>query len=139
MSTEHTADEVSTVREATGDDLDAVLRVGHRTWPVTYGPVAGDEYVAMGLAKWWTADAVIPAIRAGRALVAQVGDEVVGVATYGTGRAQMAFDSFRTSTKRGRSPEAWANLAAHPAEVFDLLDAWLGPIAEGQDHILLSR
>ena len=35
--------------------------------------------------------------------------------------------------------EAWANLASHPAEVLDLLDAWLGSIAQGEDHILLYR
>ncbi|EWT00080.1 GCN5 family acetyltransferase [Intrasporangium oryzae NRRL B-24470] len=71
------------IRTATGDDLDGVLAVGHRTWPVTFEPIAGPEYVAMGLAKWWTADAVTPSIRVGRTLVAVDGDEVVGVATYG--------------------------------------------------------
>ena len=61
------------VRPAVLDDLDAVLEVGHRTWPATYEPIAGPEYVAMGLAKWWTADATEPAIRAGRTLVAAAG------------------------------------------------------------------
>ncbi|MDN5791084.1 MAG: GNAT family N-acetyltransferase [Micrococcales bacterium] len=71
------------VRSATGDDLDAVLDVGRRTWPPTYEPVAGADYVQMGLAKWWTADAVIPSIRRGRTLVAEVAGVVVGVATHG--------------------------------------------------------
>lgn len=71
------------VRSATGNDLDAVLDVGHRTWPPTYEPVAGAEYVQMGLAKWWTPDAVIPSIRTGRTLVAEVAGEVVGVASHG--------------------------------------------------------
>lgn len=73
-----------TVRTATGDDLDAVLRVGHETWRVTYEPIAGREYVAMGLAKWWTADAVIPGIRVGRTLVAEQDGAVVGMAAYGS-------------------------------------------------------
>lgn len=71
------------VRTATGNDLEAVLDVGRRTWPATYEPIAGADFVAMGLAKWWTADAIIPAIRAGRALVAEVDERVVGMAAFG--------------------------------------------------------
>ncbi len=72
-----------TVRQATGDDLQAVLEVGHRTWPATYVPIAGKDYVAMGLAKWWTEDATIPAIRSGRILVAEIDGTVVGMAGVG--------------------------------------------------------
>jgi GNAT superfamily N-acetyltransferase len=71
------------VRPATGNDLDAVIDVGRRTWPPTYEPIAGPEYVAMGLAKWWTTDVVTASIRAGRTLVAGDGDRVLGVATFG--------------------------------------------------------
>ncbi len=71
------------IRGATGDDLHAVLEVGHRTWPATYIPIAGKDYVAMGLAKWWTEGATIPAIRAGRVLVAEIDGEVVGMAGVG--------------------------------------------------------
>ncbi|CAN7321978.1 GNAT family N-acetyltransferase [Terrabacter sp. LjRoot27] len=72
------------VRGAVGDDLAGVLSVGHRTWLATYEPIAGPEYVAMGLAKWWTSDVVTDSIRKGRTLVAVKGDEVVGVATFGS-------------------------------------------------------
>lgn len=71
------------VRGAVGDDLTGVLSVGHRTWLATYEPIAGPEYVAMGLAKWWTSDVVTDSIRKGRTLVAVEGDDVVGVATFG--------------------------------------------------------
>src|SRR5664279_2303966 len=71
------------IRVADGNDLKAVLDVGRRTWPVTYGPIAGPDYVAMGLAKWWTADAIIPSIRAGRVTVAEVDGTVVGIAVVG--------------------------------------------------------
>lgn len=71
------------VRQADGDDLVAVVDIGHRTWPVTYGPIAGDDYVAMGLAKWWTQEATIPAIRQGRVTVAEIDGEVVGMSTVG--------------------------------------------------------
>jgi ribosomal protein S18 acetylase RimI-like enzyme len=71
------------IRAADANDLRAVLSVGHRTWPVTYEPIAGADYVAMGLAKWWTEDATIPAIRTGRVTVAEVDGEVVAIASVG--------------------------------------------------------
>ncbi|MEP7192133.1 MAG: GNAT family N-acetyltransferase [Actinomycetota bacterium] len=72
------------IRAADGNDLRAVVDVGRRTWPLTYGPIAGEDYVAMGLAKWWTEDATIPAIRSGRVTVAEVDGEVVGIASVGS-------------------------------------------------------
>lgn len=83
-SPEPVGDDEVVIRTAIGDDLDAVLEIGHRTWPGTFEPIAGAEYVEMGLAKWWTVDATIPAIRAGRTLVAEVEGQVVGMAVYGT-------------------------------------------------------
>ena len=64
------------VREADGNDLDAVVAVGRQTWPVTHAGLYAPELVDLFLAKWWTKDACIPAIRAGRTLVAEVEDEV---------------------------------------------------------------
>lgn len=78
-----------TVRTATAADLDAVLAVGHRTWPATYEPIAGADYVAMGLRKWWSAEATRPAIDAGRMTVAEVDGEVVGVASAGPHEGQL--------------------------------------------------
>ncbi|HET8601388.1 MAG TPA: GNAT family N-acetyltransferase [Segeticoccus sp.] len=72
-----------TIRQATGDDLQAVLVVGRTTWPATYYSIAGEDYIQAGLAKWWTEEATIPAIRAGRVTVAEVDGQVVGVATVG--------------------------------------------------------
>jgi len=71
------------VRRAVEDDLDGILSVGHRTWPPTYEPIAGADYVAMGLAKWWSAESTLPAIRAGRMTVAELDGDVVGVASAG--------------------------------------------------------
>lgn len=81
MTREHETHTV--IREADGDDLLPILEIGRITWPATYGPIAGDDYVQMGLAKWWTADATIPAIRAGRVLVAEVDGQVVGMVSFG--------------------------------------------------------
>ena len=72
-----------TIRKADMADLDAVLAVGHRTWPVTYEGIAGADYVQAGLAKWWSAEATSPAIRQGRLTVAEVDGEVVGMASVG--------------------------------------------------------
>ena len=84
-----------TIRPAVGDDLLGILDVGRRTWPSTYAPIAGEDYVAMGLAKWWTADATIPAIRSGRASVAVQdkkgeGEQVIGVSVVGALENELA-------------------------------------------------
>lgn len=71
------------VRTAGGDDLGGVISVGHRTWLATYEPIAGPEYVAMGLAKWWTPDVISATIRTGRTIVADEQGTVIGVATWG--------------------------------------------------------
>lgn len=71
------------VREADGNDLDAVVEIGRRTWPATNGELYDPDFVPLFLDKWWTKDACIPSIRAGRTMVAQAGDEVVGMASYG--------------------------------------------------------
>ena len=71
------------VRRATDADLEAVQNVGHRTWPTTYEPIAGADFVAMGLAKWWSVEAIRPLITSGRVTVAEVDGVVVGVAAAG--------------------------------------------------------
>ena len=35
------------LRAATGDDLQDVIAVGQQTWPVTYGPIAGEDYARL--------------------------------------------------------------------------------------------
>jgi ribosomal protein S18 acetylase RimI-like enzyme len=72
-----------TVRVATSADADAVAAVGRRTWPPTYEPLAGPEYVADGLARYWSAEAVHRGLADNRTLVAQTDDgTVVGMAGF---------------------------------------------------------
>ena len=79
------------VRLADGNDLAGVVAVGRTTWPITVGELYGPDLVELFLAKWWTNDATIPAIRAGRTLVAESLDhldekgrpQIVGMAAYG--------------------------------------------------------
>jgi len=73
-----------TIRQAEGNDLNDVIEIGHRTWPVIYEPIAGIDYVAMGLAKWWTSDVVAASIRRGQTLVAEVAGDVIGMVAFGT-------------------------------------------------------
>lgn len=74
-----------TVRRATTADVDAVRAVGHATWPSTYGPIRGDDYVQDGLARWWSVEAVRHGIDgAGRTYVAEdTAGVVIGCAVVG--------------------------------------------------------
>lgn len=66
------------VRPATPADAADIRRVGHETWPSTYA-FAGEEYVAHGLATWWSDEAVVRGIETTRTFVAEVADVVVGM------------------------------------------------------------
>ncbi|MFC7278858.1 GNAT family N-acetyltransferase [Paractinoplanes rhizophilus] len=66
------------IREAVPGDIDAIIEIGHRTWPPTYG-FAGDEYVRDGLATWWSAEAIERSLRDTTMLVAATGDGLRGV------------------------------------------------------------
>lgn len=71
------------VRVAVESDLDGVLAVGHATWPGTYGPIAGPDYVKAGLEKWWSPESTLPAIREERVLVAgAVPDRIDAMALF---------------------------------------------------------
>jgi ribosomal protein S18 acetylase RimI-like enzyme len=72
-----------TVRRATVADVDAVRAVGHAAWPATYGPLFGDGYVAAGLARWWSEEAVLRSITASRTYLAERDGAAVGTATVG--------------------------------------------------------
>lgn len=70
------------VRVATLADLEAVIDIGTTTWWATYPPIAGDDYVVEGLARWWTPESTRPGIEAGRVRVAEESGRPVGMASY---------------------------------------------------------
>jgi ribosomal protein S18 acetylase RimI-like enzyme len=77
---------VVTVRRATVDDTAAVRAVGHATWPSTYGPIHGEEYVRAGLERWWSTEAVRRGIEGGATttwLAEDATGEVVGCCVVG--------------------------------------------------------
>ena len=66
------------IRAATDEDVDAIRAVGELTWPPTYR-FAGDEYVAHGLATWWSDEAIRRSLMTTATMVAVLDGRVVGV------------------------------------------------------------
>lgn len=71
------------VRPAVDADVEAICAVGAATWPATYEALAGPEYVAHGLERWWSAEAVRDSIGRGGVFVAELDGAVVGMASVG--------------------------------------------------------
>jgi len=71
------------VRQAEVGDVEAVRQIGLTTWPVAYAGLASDEFIADGLAQWWSPEAVERGIRNGITLVAADDDHLVGVVGLG--------------------------------------------------------
>ncbi len=67
------------VRLATESELVAVRFIGFATWPQTYAPIAGVDYVVSGLDEYWNAESIRAAIRSGNIYIALDSDEVVGM------------------------------------------------------------
>ena len=67
-----------TVRLAVEGDLSAIQEIGRETWPATYA-FAGADYIANGLATWWSDGALRRSLRDTIVLVAIEGDQAVGV------------------------------------------------------------
>lgn len=67
------------VRLATEADLGAVRFIGFATWPPTYAPIAGVEYVVSGLDEYWNAESIRAAILSGNVYIAVDNDDVVGM------------------------------------------------------------
>lgn len=71
------------VRLACADDVPAIQEVGRTTWPTTYS-FAGDDYVAEGLATWWSSESLLRSLNDTTVLVALDAHEVVGVGNVDT-------------------------------------------------------
>jgi hypothetical protein len=57
------------VRPAVADDVAAIQKIGRETWPATYS-FAGDDYIAHGLATWWSSKALLRSLDDTTVLVA---------------------------------------------------------------------
>lgn len=71
-----------TYRRAAAEDVDAIRRVGHATWPATYA-FAGEDYVRDGLERCWARDAMAESLERTAWVVAEERDDegclVVGI------------------------------------------------------------
>ncbi len=73
------------VRPATLADTDRISELGHTVWPVAYAGMVTPEFLAQGLANWWSAAAVERGITDGITLVAVDDDtgRIVGMTGLG--------------------------------------------------------
>lgn len=67
------------VRLATESELVAVRFIGFATWPQTYAPIAGVDYVVSGLDEYWSAESIGAAIGSRNVYIALGSDEAVGM------------------------------------------------------------
>lgn len=66
------------LRQATERDVEAIRNVGSLTWPPTYD-FAGPDYVADGLSRWWSNEAIRRSLQNTDYWLAEVDERVVGV------------------------------------------------------------
>ncbi|MEV6412836.1 GNAT family N-acetyltransferase [Kribbella sp. NPDC051718] len=71
------------VRRAVVDDVAAVREIGLTTWPVAYDGLVSAEFIADGLAQWWSPAAVERGITTGITLLAVVDERIVGMVGLG--------------------------------------------------------
>jgi hypothetical protein len=83
-------------------DLDAIIRIGHQTWPSTYA-YAGPDYIAHGLATWWSRGAITQSLTDTTVLVADDNDHLTGIANLDLRGTHPPSESF-TSSRRPRAP-----------------------------------
>jgi GNAT superfamily N-acetyltransferase len=120
-----------TLRDADGEDLQDILQIGHRTWRENYAPLGGEDFVEMGLAKWWTADAIIPAIRSGRVIVAELDGKVVGMTAYGISGSELTvwklyvLPQVQSRGVGSRLLQAAIDVAEHDERVTEVRSAYL--------------
>ncbi|GAA3150402.1 ribosomal protein S18 acetylase RimI-like enzyme [Kribbella aluminosa] len=115
------------IRRAELSDVDAVRAIGVRTWPVAYGGLVADGFITDGLAQWWSRETVERGITTGVTLVAEDGDELVGM------------------TGLGRQGDFWVMwklyvLPGHQGRGIGkaLLDAAVAALPEGTPELLLD-
>lgn len=72
------------IRLAVPADLHGILEVGRVTWPATYEPLVGEQYVRKALDSWWTEQGTMAAILDERVWVSTDDEGTVqGLAMYG--------------------------------------------------------
>ncbi|SNY45066.1 GNAT family N-acetyltransferase [Paractinoplanes atraurantiacus] len=89
------------IRPATASDIAAIAEVGAKTWPLTYA-FAGTDYIAHGLATWWSPHAIARSLTTTDVLVAETEPSTV----IGTGNIDL----------RGETAIIWKLYVLPPAQ-----------------------
>lgn len=71
------------VRKAELADVEGIRQIGLQTWPAAYGGLVSEQFIADGLAQYWSPEAVERGMRLGITLVAADGEQLVGVVGLG--------------------------------------------------------
>ena len=71
------------VRDADTQDVPAICAFGETHVPPHYAPLIGEEAADAQVAHWWNQEQISAAVAAGLVVVAEAGDQVVGVAQRG--------------------------------------------------------
>lgn len=115
------------VRRAAVDDVDAVREIGLKTWPVAYDGLVSPEFIADGLAQWWSPEAVERGITRGITLVAVVDEQVVGM--VGLGQEAGFWVMWKLYVLPGYQGQGVGKA---------LLDGAIGALPVGTDQLLLD-
>ncbi len=91
------------VRLASEHDVDAIAAFGVAVVPPHYQPIIGHAAAAEQVELWWTPERLRAALADGALLVAEHGDELVGVAEVGEWEADpVIWKLFVRADRRGR-------------------------------------
>ncbi|WP_427894317.1 N-acetyltransferase family protein [Kribbella sp. GL6] len=115
------------IRRAELEDVDAVRAIGLQTWPVAYAGLVPDEFIADGLARWWSREAVERSIANGITLVAAEGDDLVGMT--GLGRQDEFWVMWKLYVVPGHQGKGIGKA---------LLDAAVAALPDGTPELLLD-
>ena len=104
------------------------LRDVHRTWLRLKATWDAADVGRRLTLRWKALDLLVRALPPDRRIeIGEPGD----LEAYARAAATLA------RTQSGY--EAWSNLVRQPAAVLEVVDAWLGPLPAGRDHVLLYR
>jgi len=76
------AERVITLRDATPDDIPALVALGRAVVPPTYGPIDA-AYAQRMIDEWWTLAVFTRSMQTNRLVVAEVDGEVVALSSFG--------------------------------------------------------
>lgn len=71
------------LRDAISGDISAICDFGAAHIPNHYAPLIGDAAAHAQVTRWWNTERISKAVHAGQVVIAEEGDQVIGVAERG--------------------------------------------------------